>query len=118
MLSEHPSGVRRLHTGCCTKGGAADPDLTVTLAPFGCFNTSQWLLYERGRRCPRHDGCACFASGTYSWLEERAERDALEHPKDALAGKRSLLVVRRRGGAERFKTSEGCACKRAEPIRC
>ncbi|MDR1216619.1 MAG: hypothetical protein LBK25_08055, partial [Treponema sp.] len=30
-LSPHPSGVGRLHTGRCTKGGAADPDRTVTL---------------------------------------------------------------------------------------
>ncbi|MDR1216714.1 MAG: hypothetical protein LBK25_08530 [Treponema sp.] len=30
-LTPHPSGVRRLHMGCCTKGSAADPDLTVTL---------------------------------------------------------------------------------------
>ncbi|MDR1216062.1 MAG: hypothetical protein LBK25_05205 [Treponema sp.] len=31
-LDKHPSGVGRLHTGCCPKGGAADPVLTVTLA--------------------------------------------------------------------------------------
>ncbi|MDR1216536.1 MAG: hypothetical protein LBK25_07640 [Treponema sp.] len=31
-LTPHPSGVRRLHTGCCPKGSAADPVLTVTLA--------------------------------------------------------------------------------------
>jgi hypothetical protein len=30
-LTPHPKGVRRLHTGCCTKGYAAVPDLTVTL---------------------------------------------------------------------------------------
>ncbi|MDR1215816.1 MAG: hypothetical protein LBK25_03940 [Treponema sp.] len=28
----HPSGVRQLHNGCCPKGSAADPVLTVALA--------------------------------------------------------------------------------------
>ncbi|MDR1215679.1 MAG: hypothetical protein LBK25_03250 [Treponema sp.] len=67
-LSErHPSGVRRLRNGRCTKRGAADPDRTVPLvnkrnllvgpkarkavlddfAGTACQTTSQWLLYER-----------------------------------------------------------------------
>ncbi|MDR1216142.1 MAG: hypothetical protein LBK25_05640 [Treponema sp.] len=31
-LTSHPSGVGRLHTGCCLKGSTADPVLIVTLA--------------------------------------------------------------------------------------
>ncbi|MDR1215729.1 MAG: hypothetical protein LBK25_03505 [Treponema sp.] len=31
LYERHPSGVRRLHTGCCPKGSTASTDLTVTL---------------------------------------------------------------------------------------
>ncbi|MDR1216342.1 MAG: hypothetical protein LBK25_06645 [Treponema sp.] len=40
-----------------------------------------------------------------------------QHPKGTLGNKRSLLVVRRRDGAGRFRTPEGCegcACTQAE----